>query len=444
MTPISCWNNYPISQAFLKRPEATNELIADALAKSKSTLARGLGRSYGDAAINTGNNIILMERMNRFQAFDEKRGILRAESGISLEEIIDVFVPRGWFLPVTPGTKYATLGGCFAADVHGKNHHCDGSFSQYVTEIELLLADGSLCRCSKDAHSDLFWATAGGMGLTGIITEVSLQLVPIETPLISTTYRAAQNIEQLLSYMDNQSLEDKYSVAWIDCLSGGEALGRGIFMTGHHASKREADPFKCKKKRTISVPCRFPSWTLNSWTIKVFNDIYYKKQKEKGRFFSNMEDFFYPLDMILNWNRIYGRKGFLQYQFVVPKEMAYKALPEVLKKISASQQASFLAVLKRFGKETPGPLSFPFEGITLALDIPIRNGAVFALLDEIDKMLLNYGGRVYSAKDASLKPETFRKMYPRYGEWLKVKSSCDPLNHFDSDLARRLQLEVQR
>ncbi|MEI8366048.1 MAG: FAD-binding oxidoreductase [Parachlamydiaceae bacterium] len=438
MTPISCWNNYPYSQTFLKRPEKLKDIRP---LTGYSTLARGLGRSYGDAALNSENTTILMERLNRFLSFDEKTGLLQAEAGVTLEEIIDTFLPRGWFPAVTPGTKYVTLGGCFAADVHGKNHHRDGSFSQHVTEIELLLADGSYCRCSPLQNPQLFWATAGGMGLTGVITEMTVQLIPVETSFISVTHHAASNIDQLLSYLEDPALDDKYSVAWIDCLSRGKDLGRGVLMTGHHAARDTHDlPVQAAPAKIRTIPCNLPGWVLKPWCVKTFNAIYYKTQSAKKHFLTPCDHFFYPLDAIGHWNRIYGKRGFLQYQFVIPREGARKVMPALLSTISDSRQASFLAVLKRFGKEGQGHLSFPMEGVTLALDIPLAHRGVFDLLDQLDKIVLEQGGRVYLAKDARLKPETFRKMYTRYPEWQHIKHSVDPLNDYCSDLARRLGL----
>lgn len=439
---LSSWGNFPTSQAFLKRPEHRHELCVSA---TGATLARGLGRSYGDAAINTDQQVILMERMNRFYSFDNQTGILRAEGGVSLAEILDAFIPRGWFLPVTPGTKFATLGGCFATDVHGKNHHVQGTFSNHVKEIELLLADGSHCRCSPTVRSDLFWATAGGLGLTGIITEVTLQLTPIETSLVSVTYRAMDNIYDLLDYLDRPNTEH-YSVAWIDCLSKGNALGRSIVMDAHHAKSIELSesqkkvPLSAPSSKSLTIPCFFPNWTINRWVVRGFNSIYYSVHSRKHKALVDFNAYFYPLDAINHWNRIYGKKGFLQYQCVIPLHHAKNGMPAILKKLAGSCNASFLAVLKRFGPQGKGLLSFPFEGITLALDIPIASQRIFSLLDQLDELVMSYDGRVYLAKDARLSPKAFCAMYPRYREWMQVKKTVDPHTRFNSDLARRLEM----
>lgn len=440
-TSLSCWNNYPSSTSFVIRPEGHKQLT---LAPEGTSLARGLGRSYGDAALNADNLLILMERLNRMIAFDEKSGLLQVEAGVTIEEILKIFMPRGWFLPVTPGTQYVTLGGCFAADVHGKNHHMDGSFCRYVKEIELLLADGSRMRCSPSQNSEVFWATAGGMGLTGIITELTIQLVPIETPVMLVTHHVANNFDQLLGHFSNPDIDDKYSVAWIDCLSQENALGRGVLMTAHHATKAEIIGFKkcpqaCKSP-SLSVPFYFPNAALNYWSVKTFNHFYFKTQSRKDTFLCLAEKFFYPLDRINHWNRIYGRRGFLQYQCVIPFDKARQALAIILRKLSNSRRASFLAVIKRFGDEGQGLLSFPREGVTLALDIPIADREVFALLDQLDNIVLSFGGRVYLAKDARLKPEAFKNMYPRLEEWQKIKAKIDPQNRFMSDLAHRLMI----
>lgn len=319
-TRLTGWGNYPSSTSYVSRPERYQQLKA----AENLTLARGLGRSYGDAALNAEGDIILMERLNRFLSFDERTGILKAEAGASLEEILEVFVPRGWFVPVTPGTKYATLGGCLAADVHGKNHHMDGTFAHHVRDVELVLADGSKKRCSPKHESDLFWATVGGMGLTGIMSEMSLQLLPIETAYVKVRHTAAPNLDKILELLDDRSLDDNYSVAWIDCLATGKDFGRSILMTGHHATKEEAgnqikEPLKIISKTPRSLPFRFPSWTLNPWTVKAFNHLFYETQRRKtAPFLSDYNSYFYPLDAIRNWNRLYGKKGFLQYQFVIP------------------------------------------------------------------------------------------------------------------------------
>lgn len=439
---LSGWGRYPKSEGSLWRPERYRQLQIN----SSALIARGLGRSYGDAALNSGKDILLFEKLNRFLDFDEEKGILRAEGGVSLEEILEALVPRGWFLPVTPGTKFATLGGCIAADVHGKNHHRDGAFSRYVQEFELLIADGTTKRCSKEVESDLFSATVGGMGLTGIITEVTLQLKRIETAYMEVTYHPSANLEETLALLSNKGIDDDYSVAWIDCLATGSKFGRSIVMNAHHAPLNQAikKPLQPPKRRQHTLPFSLPSFALNRWTIKAFNDAYYTFQSKKtAPFLQDYDSYFYPLDAIKDWNLMYGKKGFVQYQCVIPdSKETHLALRTLLSEISSSQRASFLAVLKRFGENGEGHLSFPMSGYTLALDIPVRDAALLSFLDDLDELVVHYGGRCYLAKDARMSPATFRKMYPRFGLWQQIKKSVDPKGKFQSDLSRRLRMEA--
>jgi FAD/FMN-containing dehydrogenase len=384
-----------------------------------------------------------MERLNRCIAFDEKSGLLRAEGGLSLKEILDVFVPRGWFLPVTPGTKYATLGGCVACDVHGKNHHGEGTISKHITEIELLLADGTLRRCSPLQYPDLFWATVGGMGLTGIITEVAIQLKKIPSAYIRARHRVAPDLEAAMKLLSGEGSQDLYSVAWIDCLASGSRLGRSVVMTGHHAEQSALpagvrDPYQFCERRPLSVPFTMPTWLLNPWTVKAFNACYGAIQGKKDAPFTvDYDRYFYPLDAVQNWNRIYGKRGFLQYQCVLPCETAAEGLRILLEKLTASRRPSFLAVLKRFGPGGSGMLSFPMEGYTLALDLSYHP-SLFSLLESLDEEVVARGGRVYLAKDARLSSSHFQAMYPRLKEWLAVKQKIDPGGKFSSDLSQRL------
>lgn len=439
---ISGWGCYPVTSSYLIRPER----IQDLKAVEGPVIARGYGKSYGDASLNTDRNVLLMERMNCFLSFDEHTGVLKAEAGTSLDKILTTFIPRGWFIPVTPGTKFVTLGGCFAADVHGKNHHVDGSFSKFVKEIDLLLADGRTVTCSPQENADLFWATAGGMGLTGIITTITIQLMTIETAYMTVRNYPAKNLSEVMAILDNPKRQDKYSVAWIDCQSTGEFLGRGIVMNGHHAVHEELpdsidNPFKIKPRGMISIPFNFPSCTLNPWSINGFNSLYYNSQvKKKTSYTIDYDRYFYPLDAIANWNRFYGKRGFIQYQFVVPENDAETAIRKILMQLSAQSLSPFLAVLKKFGPENPAPLSFPHSGYTLALDIPIKNNKFFEQIDQLDEIVLNYNGRIYLAKDSRTKPANFRTMYPRFLQWKKVKTQIDPNQIFSSDLSQRLEI----
>lgn len=444
ITPISGWGRYPVQPCELERPER----YADLLPFAGGIIARGQGRSYGDASLNENGHVLLTERVNRLLKLDAARGILLAEAGVTLADILDVIVPKGWFLPVTPGTKFASLGGCVAADVHGKNHHHDGSFGNHVLGMEMILSNGKRMLCSPTEKPALFWATVGGMGLTGIIGEVVLKLIPIESDFMVVRHHAAADLEQLFQLLESTDLDDRYTVAWIDSLTTGKNLGRGIAMFGHHATKEEASssPGKSRKiKHGLSIPFDFPAFALNPLSIGAFNALYYSREgKKREPFLSSYDPYFYPLDSIGHWNRMYGKRGFVQYQCAIPSATAFEGIKALLEKLSASKRPSFLAVLKRFGAQGKGLLSFPMAGYTLALDMPIRNQGLFDLLDELDAIVLKYGGRIYLAKDARLSAESFRAMYPQYSDWLKVKKVVDPKNIFSSNLSRRLKIAEEK
>lgn len=442
VTAISGWGRYPVQTCELERPER----YADLHSEAASVIARGQGRSYGDAALNENRRVLLTERVNRLLEFDTGKGILHAEAGATLAEILEVIVPKGWFLPVTPGTKFVSLGGCVAADVHGKNHHHEGSFGDHVIAIELIMADGSHVKCSAVEKPELFWATVGGMGLTGIIGEVTLKLSPITTAQMFVRHHATGNLEQLFQLLQDPALDDRYTVAWIDSLAGGENLGRGIAMCGHHATVEELPPgfgsaLATRKERNRAMPFDLPGWALNPQSIGAFNALYYRREAKKQRpFLTGYDQYFYPLDAIGDWNRLYGKRGFVQYQCVIPDTTAFDGIKALLQELSGSRRPSFLAVLKRLGAQGRGLLSFPLAGYTLALDLPIRDDGLFVLLNKLDEIVLRHGGRVYLAKDARLSAESFRAMYPRYEEWLRIRNAADPQNRFSSSLARRLQI----
>ena len=441
--PLAGWGRYPVQSCELIRPERYAELAPSA----ERVIVRGQGRSYGDASLNADGRVILSERINRVLQFDTGSGLLHAEAGVTLQDVLDIAVPRGWFLPVTPGTKYASLGGCVAADVHGKNHHGSGAFGAHVREIEMILADGTRTRASAEQNPDLFWATVGGMGLTGIIGEVTLQLIPLESAQVLVQHRAAPDLEAGFKLLTGDEFDDVYTVAWIDCLARGAALGRSIVMRGHHATLAElpagerGQPFARAVRRQRRVPVDLPSWALNPLSVGAFNHFYYWSQGAKqAPFLADYDPYFYPLDAAADWNRLYGKQGFVQYQCVLPMAGALDGMREILELLTASRRASFLAVLKRFGAVGKGMLSFPLPGFTLALDLPVRDAGLFELLDRLDEVVVRNGGRVYLAKDSRLAANTFRAMYPRYDEWLAVKRAVDPGNRFSSSLARRLGL----
>ncbi len=438
ITQLSGWGRYPVQTCELERPERYADLRYDA----SSLIARGQGRSYGDAALNENGRVLLTERVRRLLDFDVENGILRAEAGATLADILEVIVPRDWFLPVTPGTKFVSLGGCVAADVHGKNHHHDGSFGDHVISIELILDDASRVKCSASDNAELFWATVGGMGLTGIIGEVTLKLIPLPSSSMLVRHYRAGNLDQLFQLLQSASTDDRYSVAWIDSMASGRHLGRGVAICGHHALAEELpmDFNSAQPRRGFSIPFDFPNWLLNPLSIGAFNALYYRRAGRKQPFISSYDEFFYPLDAIGQWNRLYGKRGFLQYQCVIPEQTAFEGVKALLLEISSSRRPSFLAVLKRLGAQGRGLLSFPMAGYTLALDLPIRDAGLFELLDKLDKIVVRHGGRVYLAKDARLSADSFRAMYPRYEEWLNTKNAVDPQNIFSSSLSRRLKI----
>ncbi|MBX6396599.1 MAG: FAD-binding oxidoreductase, partial [Alicyclobacillaceae bacterium] len=364
-----------------------------------SYLARGLGRAYGDAALNEGAGVLLQTRRNRFLDFDPGSGILRCEAGVSLAEILEVFVPRGYFLPVTPGTKFVTVGGAIASDVHGKNHHQDGSFSNFVVDLDLLTAGGEVITCSRTEKEDIFWATVGGMGLTGVILRASLRLLPVTSSYIRVDYVKARNIDEAFERFDADDDRYQYSVAWIDCLATGRSLGRSVLMRGNHVPAEDlppslrSRPLEVRKKMNVTVPFDFPSVTLNYLSIRAFNALYYRLSKGSPGVLVHYDPFFYPLDAVLDWNRLYGKRGFVQYQVVFPFETSREGLIALLERLARDRRSSFLAVLKRFGAEGQGLLSFPRPGYTLALDIPIRDDGLFAFLREMDEWVAEKGGR---------------------------------------------------
>lgn len=440
---ISGWGKYPIKNCQLYRPEKYQDFHT----QLSTSIAHGHGRSYGDAALNDQGAVILTERLNRFLEFDKTTGIIRAEAGVTLKEILEVIIPAGWFLPVTPGTQFATLGGCVAVDAHGKNHHHVGSFGQHVLSLELITAQNEKIICSPQQNSDLFWATISGMGLTGLIGTITLQLQPLTSTTMVVKNTAAENLEHAIKLLNDPTIDDQYSVAWIDCLAKGNNLGRSIIMTAHHAlidelpSEQRIAPLQMNHHKTSKIPCNLPSWVLNSFSVKLFNKYhYYTQAQKKESYLQNYAPYFYPLDKILEWNRLYGKQGFVQYQCVIPTTQSISGLQQILEKLSHFGGASFLAVLKRFGESSKGLLSFPMPGFTLALDIPISNKATLPLLNELDDCVLQHQGRIYLAKDARMNATTFRKMYPQFPQWLAIKKMIDPTNQFTSSLARRLQL----
>jgi len=400
-----------------------------------SVLPYGLGRSYGDSCVNDHNAVIETSALSNLISFDSESGLLRAESGVSLATILNVFVPRGWFLPVSPGTKFVTLGGAVANDIHGKNHHIKGTFGCHVTQLGLLRSNGEHLTCSLTENSRLFQATVGGLGLTGLITWVEIKLLKIHSPYLDTRTVKFRNLDEFLALSREFDSTYEYSVSWVDCTSEGANLGRGLFMAGNFSERKKP---KSPPELSIPFPCQAPSWFLNSYLMRAFNTVYYNKQRSRSvDALTHYEPFFYPLDAILNWNRMYGSRGFFQYQFVIPFDQNGETIKEIFTRITRSKRASFLAVLKTFGDvPSPGMMSFPKKGITLALDFPNDGAPTLELMSELDSVVLQAGGSLYPAKDARMSHAAFIASHPRLTEF---EPHIDP--RFSSSFWRRVRNE---
>ena len=426
---LNSWGMYPIiknkKMVFLNKEELKNKLVQE-----KDYIPFGNGRSYGDSALN--ENIIYCKPYNYFLDFDENTGLLHCQSGVMLSEIIEAFVPRGWFLKVTPGTKLITIGGAIASDVHGKNHHVEGCFSSCVEEFTLMLPNGEIKNVKKD--DELFLATCGGMGLTGVILDAKISLKKINSKYINQTTIKTKNLKETFEAFEKYS-HMPYSVAWIDCLASGEDIGKCLLMVGDFADDGKLD---FKEKNKINISFNFPSFALNSLSVKAFNWLYYKKAPNgESKQKVDIDTFFYPLDAINNWNRIYGKGGFTQYQFILPKEKSYDGLKEILEKISKSGKGSFLAVLKLYGEENQNYLSFPMKGYSLALDFKIEKG-IFELLNSLDEIVLKYGGRIYLTKDVRVSKESFEKGYPNIEKFRELRKKYAMSEKFVSLQSKRV------
>jgi len=430
------WGRYPKATHSLHRLAWRSDPFPNGLAQP--VLPFGLGRSYGDSCLNDGGSLLLTRALNHFLAFDEEQGLLQCEAGVNLDEVLRFIVPRGWFLPTTPGTKFVTVGGAIANDIHGKNHHRAGTFGCNVTRFELLRSNGERLLCSPEQNSALFAATIGGLGLTGIITWAEFRLRRISNSMIEMESLPYANLSEFIEISAESDEHFEHTVAWLDCLAEGPSLGRGIFMRGNHAGPENHD-LRVHRAPSLSVPVEFPDFVLNQYSIKAFNALYYAKGcLANTRSTVHYEPFFYPLDAINHWNRIYGRRGFFQYQFVIPFSGDQGAIREIISRIAASGQGSFLAVLKTFGdRPSPGMLSFPAPGVTLALDFSNQGPDTLRLFNELDSVVLEAGGRLYPAKDARMSAYSFQDRYPR---WQEFSQYIDP--QFSSSFWRRVTSPV--
>ncbi len=413
----------------------------------RGLIARGLGRSYGDPAQNTGGLVVDTTQVVGIRHLDPVRGTVTAEAGTSLDDLMHHLVPLGWFVPVSPGTRRVTVGGAIASDIHGKNHHAAGSWCNAVEAITLLTPAHGVRRITPTDDPDLFWATAGGMGLTGVIIDATFRLTPIETSLLTVDTDRTPDLESTISLMETGDDAYPYSVAWIDLMARGPAMGRSILGRGRFAplealdERQQREPLRFRAGPLATAPRLVPPHLINSLTIKAFNEAWYRKapRRERGRL-QTIGEFFHPLDLVEHWNRLYGRTGIIQWQCAVPHE-GIDDLRWIVHELSATGCPSFLAVLKRFGPGNPGPLSFPIGGWTLALDTPASGEPGLArLLDRLDERVVGAGGRLYLAKDSRMRPELLPAMYPRLDAWRAARAAADPEHRMASDLGRRLGL----
>ena len=438
MSNLTSWGKLPQAQHVAWPMNRRGQALPD-LPAGHTMLPFGLGRSYGDSCLNDGGVLLTTPGLNRYIHLDPESGVLTCEGGVTFDDIIQTLLPRGWFLPVTPGTRFITVGGAIANDIHGKNHHTAGSFGCHVLGFELLRSDGSRRWCSPTENTDFFEATIGGLGLTGLITSAQFQLIPSYGPWYSVTHTRFANLTGFFE-VDAQYRETApYTVAWVDCVARGKQLGRGIYMSGNAAPPADQGKL-AKAAKAKRFPMNAPSWLLNGHTVRAFNQAYFHKESARPRTFtSHYEPFFYPLDAVLDWNKLYGKSGFYQYQCVVPYDGARDPIREIIDRIAHSGQGSFLAVLKTFGDRTsPGWLSFPRRGITLALDFPNRGATTEKLFQELDDVVRQVKGALYPAKDARMPGDLFQSAFPR---WRELDALRDPL--FSSSFWRRVTGDLE-
>lgn len=435
---VSNWGNYPGVEAHITSPAQLTG-ISDHVATTQSFITRGTGLSYGDASL--AKTILSTEKYRKIISFDENTGVIKTQAGVTLDDVLQHAVPKGWFLYVTPGTKFVTVGGAVAGDVHGKNHHSEGSFCKYVSSIDVMMANGSVVTCGPNQNNHLFKTVCGGLGLSGVILTVEFQLKKIGSSYIRQKNVIIRNLNEMMTRLKEFEAAT-YSVAWIDCMASGENLGRGVLMLGEHATPEEvkqADKLKVHRQPLVTIPMYAPSFLLNPLTIGIFNFLVYTKYKMSAKeVVAHYDPYFYPLDIMKNWNKLYGKKGFLQYQFVIPFENGEHGLRVILDAIAKEKASSFLSVLKALG---PGEntLSFPIPGWTLALDFPVTN-SIFPFLDKLDKIILDLGGRIYLVKDARMSAETYWKGYPSAPVFKRDIEEYDPAHKFSSSLSKRLAM----
>lgn len=443
---LSGWGNFRPGWCDVVTPQSGDELRFAILQTAPSTwISRGLGRSYGDSAVNSSGLVVDHTTQSALIHIDLERRTVRVQAGVSLGTLIDHLLPNSLFLPVSPGTKFVTVGGAVAADIHGKNHHRDGSFGSHVEELSLLLPSGEIITGGPSRNSKLFYATMGGMGLTGAILDVTIRCLPVESAHIRVESHRTGCLEETLELLNQTADTHRYSVSWIDALSSGKELGRGWVLAGEHAGSHDlpaslqAEPYRLPARPIKSVPFHFPGWVLNRWSCGLFNDRVYRRGIVSGDFV-DLDSFFYPLDQVHHWNRIYGRAGFIQYQALFPFESSAIAIRTMLELLHDSGQAAFFGGIKSAGPASGGWLSFLSPGFTIGLDLPYRKG-LDSLIEKWDHLVIEAGGRVYLAKDSLLSAESFRRMYPRWQEFMALRQEVDPNGVISSNQSRRLGLD---
>ncbi len=427
VTPYRSWGYIPPSPVHAHTPAWAGELFSGS---SNSWLPFGNGRSYGDSCFNSDGTLIDTRSLDRFISFDRINGVLTAEPGVTLSTILKFIVPAGWFLPVTPGTSFVTLGGAIANDVHGKNHHCDGTFGRHITRFSLVRSSGEIRECSPDSNADLFAATIGGFGLTGVIANATVKLIPIRSSFLETRTDKFYGLDEFRALSAARASEYRYTVAWLDCAASGRNFARGVLLSANHVDYPPVSEKPVDIAPRLSIPLNFPSWVLNRYSIRAFNSVYFHRQCKRDGTTSrqHFKPFFYPLDALGQWNRVYGAGGFHQYQFVVPLD-ASEALENVLRRIVQSGLGSFLAVLKEFSSiQSPGLMSFPRAGYCLALDFAARGATTVRLIEAIDREVKEAGGAAYPAKDRLMSEDSFKSYFPA---WETFSDLVDPQFHSD-------------
>jgi decaprenylphospho-beta-D-ribofuranose 2-oxidase len=442
---LTGWGRTMPTRATVYTPSALDGIVDRVVASSaRGVIPRGLGRSYGDAAQNAGGDVVLCTDLDRVRELDVEKGTCTVEAGLSLDTLLRVLLPLGWFPMVVPGTRYVTIGGAIASDIHGKFRH--GTFADYVDRMQLVAPSGGVMTVTPDTSPEAFWATAGGMGLTGVITEATLRLQPVETSRMVVDTSRASDVDDCMARISEGVDRYRYSVAWIDCLATGAHLGRSVVTLANHATMDELEEGDRATARTfaprpwLTAPPWVPGGLLNPLTVRAFNEVWFRKApRQRHGEVQSITEYFHPLDFIEGWNRIYGPRGFVQYQFVVP-DGAEHVIRTALERLSAARCPSFLAVLKRFEHDSRGMIGFPMSGWTLALDVPASGPALATLLDGLDELVVAAGGRVYLSKDARLRPELLPAMYPGLDAWREAHSVLDPDGVMLSDMDRRLGL----